>query len=116
VRWINLTRAEGLLYGHPQVYVDVVVINWTPPRKEFHAYLRRLVEAGYGKRIMFGSDQMVWPEAIGMAVDAINAADFLTAEQKADIFYNNAALSAVAGRGEVGATVSRMLRTVATSV
>ena len=57
----------------------------------FHAYLRRLVDAGYGKRIMFGSDQMVWPEAIGMAVDAINAAEFLSAEQKADIFYNNAA-------------------------
>lgn len=61
------------------------------PRKGFHAYLRRLVEAGYGKRVMFGSDQMVWPEAIGMAVEAIEAADFLTREQKADIFYNNAA-------------------------
>ena len=36
---------------------------------------------------MFGSDQMVWPEAIGMAVEAINSADFLTSEQKADIFY-----------------------------
>jgi predicted TIM-barrel fold metal-dependent hydrolase len=40
---------------------------------------------------MFGSDQMFWPEAIGMAVDAIEAADFLTREQKADIFHNNAA-------------------------
>lgn len=81
----------GLLYAHPQVYVDVGVINWTQPRAEFHRYLRRLVEAGYGKRIMFGSDQMVWPEAIGMAVEAIDSADFLTREQKADIFYNNAA-------------------------
>ena len=89
--WPMIDRMIGLLYAHPQVYIDVAVINWTQPRKEFHAYLRRLVEAGYGKRIMFGSDQMVWPEAIGMAVDAINAADFLTAEQKADIFYNNAA-------------------------
>ncbi len=89
--WPMIDRMIGLLYAHPQVYVDVAVINWTQPRKEFHAYLRRLVEAGYGKRIMFGSDQMVWPEAIGMAVEAINAAEFLTAEQKADIFYNNAA-------------------------
>lgn len=89
--WPMIDQMIGLLYAHPQVYVDVGVIDWTQPRKEFHGYLRRLVEAGYGKRIMFGSDQMVWPEAIGMAVDAIAAADFLTPEQKADIFYNNAA-------------------------
>jgi hypothetical protein len=89
--WPMIDQMIGLLYAHPQVYVDVGVINWTQPRKEFHAYLRRLVEAGYGKRIMFGSDQMVWPDAIGMAVEAIESADFLTREQKADIFYNNAA-------------------------
>ena len=39
---------------------------------------------------MFGSDQMVWPEAIGLAIEGIESADFLTAEQKRDIFYNNA--------------------------
>jgi hypothetical protein len=89
--WQMGNEMIALLYAHPQVYVDLGVIDWTQPRKEFHAYLRRLVEAGYGQRIMFGSDQMVWPEAIGMAVDAIEAADFLTKEQKADIFYNNAA-------------------------
>ena len=51
----------------------------------------RAVEAGLSKRIMFGSDQMQWPETIALAIDAIDTADFLTAEQKADIFYNNAA-------------------------
>ena len=40
---------------------------------------------------MFGSDQMVWPEKIGAAVEAIEQAPFLTGEQKRDIFYNNAA-------------------------
>jgi predicted TIM-barrel fold metal-dependent hydrolase len=40
---------------------------------------------------MFGSDQMVWPEAIGMAIDAVESAEFLTEAQKRDIFYNNAA-------------------------
>ena len=39
---------------------------------------------------MFGSDQMQWPEAIGRAVEAIESADFLTAEHRRDIFYNNA--------------------------
>ena len=40
---------------------------------------------------MFGSDQMVWPKVIGMAIDGIESASFLTQEQKRDIFYNNAA-------------------------
>lgn len=33
---------------------------------------------------------MYWPEAIGMAVEAIDAAPFLTHADKRDIFYNNA--------------------------
>lgn len=89
--WPMSDQMVALLYAHPQVYVDVAVIDWAIPRKEFHRYLRRLVEAGFGKRIMFGSDQMVWPEAIDIAIDAIRSADFLSEEQKRDIFFNNAA-------------------------
>jgi predicted TIM-barrel fold metal-dependent hydrolase len=89
--WPFLENMIALLNAYPQVYVDVGVIDWTKPRKEFDRYLRGLVEAGYGKRIMFGSDQMVWPEAIEMAVAAVQSADYLTAEQRGDIFYHNAA-------------------------
>lgn len=86
-----LDDTVALLYSHPQVYVDLGVIDWTQPRASFYTYLKGLMDAGLGKRIMFGSDQMVWPEAIGRAIEAIEAAPFLTAEQKRDIFYNNAA-------------------------
>ena len=89
--WPNADRMIALLYAHPQVYVDTAVIDFTQPRAEFHSYLRRLVEAGYGKRIMFGSDQMVWPGAIGPAIEAITSADFLTPAQKRDILHDNAA-------------------------
>ena len=89
--WPMSDQMVALLYAHPQVYVDVAVIDWAIPRKEFHQYLRRLVEAGFGKRIMFGSDQMVWPGAINIAIEEIRSADFLSEEQKRDIFYNNAA-------------------------
>ena len=34
---------------------------------------------------------MAWPETIDLGVAAVNSADFLSLEQKADIFYNNAA-------------------------
>ncbi|HEX6050784.1 MAG TPA: amidohydrolase family protein [Gemmatimonadaceae bacterium] len=85
-----LQETIAILHMYPQVYVDVGAISWTRPRDAFHEYLRALVREGFGKRIMFGSDQMMWPEAIGMAIDGIESASFLTAEQKRDIFFNNA--------------------------
>jgi len=89
--WPYLSETVALMYMYPQVYADLSAINWVLPREEFHEYLRALMRAGFGKRLMFGSDQMLWPEAVGMAVEGIESAEFLTAEQKRDIFYNNAA-------------------------
>jgi predicted TIM-barrel fold metal-dependent hydrolase len=80
----------AIMHMYPQVYADLGVLDWNRPREEFHEYLRTLVRSGFGKRLMFGSDQMVWPEAIGMAIEGIQSANFLTEEQKRDIFYNNA--------------------------
>jgi len=85
-----LQETKAIMAVYPQVYVDLATINWILPREEFHGYLRELIVAGFGKRLLFGSDQMVWPEAIGMAVEGIESAAFLTAEEKRDIFYNNA--------------------------
>lgn len=61
------------------------------PRAQFHDALKRMVDAGFEKRILFGSDQMYWPDAIGEAIRAIDEAPFLSAQQKRDIFYGNAA-------------------------
>jgi predicted TIM-barrel fold metal-dependent hydrolase len=80
-----------VMNAHPQVFVDISADNVGVPRPEFHHHLRRLVDAGYGKRIMYGSDQMVWPQTIAVAIEAITEADYLTEEQKRDILYNNAA-------------------------
>jgi len=87
--YIEETIALMLMYQ--QVYVDVSALNWLFPREEFHAYLQRLFQARLGKRIMYGSDQMIWPDAVGMSIEAIKSAPFLTEEQKQDIFFNNAA-------------------------
>jgi len=88
--WPMLDEMVHLLYSHPQVYVDLGIIDWGIPKAEFYFYLKRLINAGFGKRIMFGSDQMVWPDAIVRAIENIEAADFLTDGQKRDIFYHNA--------------------------
>jgi uncharacterized protein len=71
--------------------VDTGVIVFTQPRPAFYRYLQRIVEAGFANRVMFGSDQMVWPGVIERAIDTIESAPFLSESQKRDILYNNAA-------------------------
>jgi uncharacterized protein len=89
--WPFLDRMLALMYAYPNVNVDLGVISWVIPRAEFYRYLRALVQAGYSKRIMFGSDSLGFPENVEVAVDAVKAADFLTPEQRSDILYHNAA-------------------------
>jgi hypothetical protein len=95
----------ALLQMYPQVYMDVAVINWIGGPKsipEFHAFLKEMLAQGFGKRLMFGTDQMRWPEAIGAAIDAVESASFLSREQKRDVMYNNAARFLRLGGGSPG--------------
>ena len=79
----------ALMYQYPQVYADLSTITRVVPREAFHDYLSALVRAGYGKRLMFGTDGP--PSRVGQAVERIESALFLTDEQKRDIFCLNAA-------------------------
>ena len=81
----------AMMSQYPQLYADVSTITWILPRKAFYQYLEHLMNAGLGKRLMFGSDQMRWPEKIEAAIQAIREAPFVTAGQQRDIFFNNAA-------------------------
>lgn len=89
--WPYIDDVKALMYMHPNVYVDIAVLNWLLPQDEFENYIKALITAGFGNRILFGTDQMVWPETIDDAIESVNAAEFLTLEQKEDIFYDNAA-------------------------
>lgn len=89
--WPYLDEMIGVLFAHPQVNVGLGIISFGLPRSEFHRYLKALVDAGFGKRIMFGSDQMVWPEALEAAIERVESAPFLSPDQKRDILYGNAA-------------------------
>ncbi|CAN5673311.1 amidohydrolase family protein [soil metagenome] len=81
----------AMLFSHPHLYVDISCNVWLLPRKQFYEHLSRLIDAGYEKRIMFGSDQMAWPGTIGKAIESVEKAPFLNESQKRDILYNNAA-------------------------
>ena len=84
-------EVTSLMYQYPTVYADVSTILHLTPRPVAYRYIETLVDNGLGKRLMYGSDQMIWPEVIGETVEAIENADFLSDEQKRDILYNNAA-------------------------
>jgi uncharacterized protein len=80
-----------LLQANSHVYVDVAGLIWSYPLKEVNRYIQRLVEAGFEDRVMFGTDQLIWPKLMSYSISIIQNADYLTPEEKRDILYNNAA-------------------------
>ncbi|HJO03118.1 MAG TPA: amidohydrolase family protein [Acidobacteriota bacterium] len=77
-----------MLYQHPRLYAEVGLLHDTEffPRTEYYPFLKRLVDAGFSDRILFGSDS-----TLKEGIDAVLDADFLTEQQKRDILCNNAA-------------------------
>lgn len=80
-----------LLQANSHVYVDVAGLIWSYPLKEVNRYIQRLVDAGFEDRVMFGTDQLIWPGLMAYSISIIQNADYLTPPQKRDILYNNAA-------------------------
>ncbi len=72
----------ALLFAHPQVYLELSMICNVETRATCYRYLGGIVESGYIDRVMFGSDQMVWPGIIEPAIVSIEEAPFLDAQQK----------------------------------
>ena len=80
----------ALMGANSHVYVDLAGMIWSYPLEEIHMYLRRLVQAGFGKRIMYGTDLMVWPKLMETSIGVIENAQYLSFDQKRDILFNNA--------------------------
>lgn len=92
--WPYREQTIALMHSYPELYADLgnLAGNPTIPREEFFDYLHALIRAGLGKRLMFGSglSAQEWGAKIGPIVEVIQAAPFLSEEQRADIFYRNA--------------------------
>ena len=86
---------EGLSPSDPSVDQYFALAEegliWSYPLKEVNRYIERLVDAGFADRVMFGTDQMAWPGLMAYSISLIQDADYLTAKQKRDILYHNAA-------------------------
>lgn len=79
--------AIALMDNYPNVVAETSPMTLIPTPL-VHAALRRYVEAGHVDRIVFGSDYL---SAIGGSLAVIEAADFLSDDQKRAILYDNAA-------------------------
>ena len=86
-------HALRLMAFYPQLYTDIAVLLWVEPLTQDYVtqFLKAAKHAGYLNRVMFGSDQMIWAEAIEKSIQFLNSLTFLTKKDKEDILYNNAA-------------------------
>ena len=80
----------ALMGANAYVYVDISGLIWSYPLDEVHYYIKKLVQAGFAKRIMYGTDLFYYPRMIEGSMSIIEHAQYLSAEQKRDILFNNA--------------------------
>lgn len=81
-----------MMDGYPNLYADLGVEMWLHPMtKDFAVkFLKSAKQYGFLDRVLFGSDQMVWPEAITSSINFLQSLDFLSKDEKQKIFYLNA--------------------------
>ncbi len=81
-----------MMDGYPNLYADLGVELWLHPLTKDYGtrFLKSAKEYGFLDRVLFGSDQMVWPEAISSSIDFLNSMNFLTKDEKEMILYRNA--------------------------
>ena len=72
-----------LLQANSHVYVDVAGLIWSYPLKEVNRYIERLVDAGFEDRVMFGTDQLIWPKLMAIRSSIVQNADYLTPNRSA---------------------------------
>ncbi|GAP69440.1 amidohydrolase [Bacteroidales bacterium 6E] len=85
-----LEHMIALMGAHAYVYVDISGMIWSYPLDDVHYYIKRMIQAGFGKRIMYGTDFMMWPRLFETSMGVIEHAQYLSDDQKRDILFNNA--------------------------
>jgi predicted TIM-barrel fold metal-dependent hydrolase len=81
----------AMLGAYPQLYLDIGGMQSFYPREYVYQKLKQFVDAGFEKRIMFGSDNVNWPGIIEPSIEIVADAPFLNRDQVRNILYYNAA-------------------------
>jgi len=87
----QIERTIALMQTYPQVYADTGMLQAILTRDGYDTFLERMFNAGLGKRLMYGTDQIIWPEMILYSLEVVESSTVLTHAQKRDLLYNNAA-------------------------
>jgi len=88
--WPLLDEMIGMMDFHGDLYVDLGWVCWSLSKKELGYYVGRMVDVGLDDRVMFGSDQMMWPDMIKVGIENIISADWLNDKQVQGILHGNA--------------------------
>jgi len=77
-----------LMKKYPQIYCDMSAVSLFAPKFIWEPNIKKLFNEGLGDRLMFGSD---YPGTIRKNIEIVFQLDWLTGDQKRDVYYNNAA-------------------------
>jgi uncharacterized protein len=81
------TEIAALLKENPTVYFDMSILNSVVPAEQHESELKRLINAGFGHRIMFGSDT----RSAAPILRRLESIAWLTEKPRRAILYDNAA-------------------------
>jgi predicted TIM-barrel fold metal-dependent hydrolase len=84
-------RMLALMAAHPQVYAEFGFLTAANRDSDIWPYIKAFIDAGFEDRILYGSDQMVWPDVIAVEVNRVWNAPGITTAQKRKFLYENAA-------------------------
>jgi hypothetical protein len=82
-----------MMKTYDNFYVDIGATIWWSTSGEMisKSFIKRAVDEGVVDKILFASDEMIWPDALTAAVNYIKQANYLTKDEKEKILYYNAA-------------------------
>ncbi len=84
-------RMLALMAAYPNVYAEFGFLTVGYRDSDIWPYIQSFVDAGFEDRILYGTDQMVWPDLVGIGIDRVWKAPGLTRAQKRKFLYENAA-------------------------
>lgn len=73
---------------YEQIYCEITAVSMFAPKERWEPRVKKLYDEGLGDRLMFGSDYV---GTIRKNIEIIYNLDWLSDEQKRDVYYNNAA-------------------------
>jgi predicted TIM-barrel fold metal-dependent hydrolase len=88
--WPFYDHALYMLFTYENVYLDTATVNWILEKQLFNRMLEEAVDTVGSDRILFGTDQMVWPQMITPTVESIRDVPLLSDQDKRNILGENA--------------------------